>query len=368
MPRSDPQEMIRAPRSQSGEDAKERTGGPSREWAQAEQLRYIIPFVESKGFRWIDIARKFDLPARPEKLKNERIEAAVLLAAFEHVAELTGDDAAMLDYYSGLPHGSIPIFDYVALCAGSVRDGLKNWERFIAIRTNCYRMEFTEDADFGYLTWHIPDRLGPRTQNMFAKIAWATSRIEHMIGQPTPELRIDLTSTAPRCGSCFQHRYGNRLKFGQPYDRILIPVRFLDLRPPKSETNLYSIVESAALAEIDEANALNDPLIKVKTVIGEQMKSGTCTLETVAAQIGKSQRSLQRLLEENGTSFRGLTDDIRRTMASRYLKETDLGLKEIAFLLGFSNLSSLSRAVRGWFDMTPSEVRREARTRTRRER
>jgi len=336
-----------------------------REWAQAEQLQFIIPFAQSRGFRWPEIAHKYGLPETLEDLKGERVDAAALLAVFEHIAELTGDDSAILDLYSELPHGAIPIFDYVALCARSVRDGMKNWERFIVIRTNCYRMEFTETAEFGHLTWHLPDRLGPRTQNMFAKIAWATSRIEHMVGPQNAALRIDLTCPAPHTMSAFQKRYGPRMRFLQKHDRILIPARHLDLKPPQSEANLFSMVESAALAEVEVANSLGDPLVKIKAVIGDQLKSGVCTLEIVAEQVGKSQRSLQRLLEENGTTFRQLTDDIRKSMAARYLRETDLGLKEIAFLLGFSNLSSFSRAVRAWFDATPSDLRRSARTKER---
>jgi len=354
-------DMATARKKQSGSGRKRAI----REWAQAEQLQFIIPFVQSKGFRWSDIALKFALPETVEDLKGERVDAAALFAAFEQVAELTGDDAAILDLYSELPHGAIPIFDYVALCARSVREGMKNWERFIAIRTNCYHMEFSETADYGYLTWHIPDRLGPRTQNMFAKIAWATSRIEHMTGEKNAPLLIDLTCHAPHKLSAFQKRHGPRIRFMQQHDRIRIPARYLDLKPPKSEANLFSMVESAALAEVEVANSLGDPLVKIKSVIGDQLKSGVCTLEIVAEQVGKSQRSLQRLLEENGTTFRQLTDDIRKSMAARYIRETDLGLKEIAFLLGFSNLSSFSRAVRVWFDATPSDLRRSARSKER---
>ena len=331
----------------------------SEEWGQAEQIGYLEPLLISKGLRWQDLALRFSLPKRAADLKNQKIEMQILLEVFEYAAELIGDDAAILDYYSDMPHGAIPTFDYVALCAPSLRAALQNWQRFIALRTNCYQMTFTEDRALGILTWDVPDRLGPRTQNMFAKVAWASSRIEYIVQDPNMRLTVELTVPSPQCTSRFQKKYGNRLKFSQPQDRILIPGRYLGAVPPKSEANLYTLVETMAMAEVEKVLSMHDPITRIRAAINDHLKAGDCKLETVAKSLGMSQRSLQRHLEAEGTSFRNLTDMIRRSLASRYLRETNLGLKEIAFLLGFSDLSSFSRAVKTWFGVSPSQYRRD---------
>lgn len=330
----------------------------SGEWGQAEQIGYLEPFLVAKGFGWSDLAQRFALPERTRDLLGMKIEMTLMLEVFEYAAHIAGDDAAMLDYFSELPHGAIPTFDYVALCAPSMRQGLQNWQRFIALRTNCYRMVFDEGATHGILSWDIPDRLGPRTQNMFAKVAWASSRIEYMAQDPEMELAIELTVPEPVCTSRFQQRHGKNLRFGQAYDRILIPNEFLDLVPPKGEASLYAMVEATAMAEVEKSLSLHDPMTRIKTTINDQLKSGTCKLDSVARSLGMSQRSLQRHLEAEGTSFRQLTETIRQSMASRYLRETNLALTEIAFLLGFSELSSFSRAVRNWYGVSPREYRR----------
>ncbi|WP_346908868.1 helix-turn-helix domain-containing protein [uncultured Roseibium sp.] len=330
----------------------------SEEWGQAEQIGYLEPLLVSKGKSWKGLVQRFPLPRHASDLKGRKVEMSLMLEVFEYAAELIGDDAAMLDYYSDLPHGAIPTFDYVALCAPSLRAALQNWQRFIALRTNCYHMIFTEETGFGILTWDIPDRLGTRTQNMFAKIAWASSRIEHIVQDPDLHLTIELTVPPPRCTSRFQERYGNRLLFSQARDRILIPYRYLAAIPPKNEENLYGLVEATAMAEVEKILSLHDPINRIKAAVNEHFKSGDCKLGTVAKSLGMSQRSLQRHLETEGTSFRELTDTIRRTLASGYLRETNLTLQEIAFLLGFSELSSFSRAVKTWFGLSPSQYRR----------
>ncbi len=77
-----------------------------------------------------------------------------------------------------------------------------------------------------------------------------------------------------------------------------------------------------------------------------------------------SQSAVQRLLEKEGTSFRQLSEEVRRSAAERYLLGTDLPMKEIAYLLGFSELSTFSRAVKTWFGVSPKKVRDAPRSRS----
>jgi AraC-like DNA-binding protein len=66
-----------------------------------------------------------------------------------------------------------------------------------------------------------------------------------------------------------------------------------------------------------------------------------------------SERSLQRRLEVEGTSFLRLLDDTRRELAQEYLGQTALSLADTAFLLGFADQSSFFRASKRWFGISP---------------
>lgn len=70
-----------------------------------------------------------------------------------------------------------------------------------------------------------------------------------------------------------------------------------------------------------------------------------------------SQRTLQRRLQEEGTSYQQLLDDTRRELAEQYLGQVDLTLLEVAYLLGFADPSNFFRAFRRWFGETPGEYR-----------
>ena len=70
-----------------------------------------------------------------------------------------------------------------------------------------------------------------------------------------------------------------------------------------------------------------------------------------------SPRTLQRRLEELGTSYQELLDDVRRRSARRLLANTDLDAGEVAFLLGFEELNSFTRAFHAWEGTTPTRWR-----------
>jgi AraC-like DNA-binding protein len=62
---------------------------------------------------------------------------------------------------------------------------------------------------------------------------------------------------------------------------------------------------------------------------------------------------MQRKLKARGVSFRKLLDDTRRQLAEQYLKDSTLSVSEIAYLLGFAEVSSFSRAFRRWTGHAP---------------
>jgi AraC-like DNA-binding protein len=70
-----------------------------------------------------------------------------------------------------------------------------------------------------------------------------------------------------------------------------------------------------------------------------------------------SGRTLQRRLEELGTSYQALLDEVRRRSARRLLVKTDLDTGEVAFLLGFEELNSFTCAFHAWEGTTPARWR-----------
>ena len=103
-------------------------------------------------------------------------------------------------------------------------------------------------------------------------------------------------------------------------------------------------------------------LASVRRATAETMRAGDLKLARVAKQMAMSARTLQRQLKERGVDFKQLTDATRRRFAVNYLKDQKNTLTEVAFLLGYSELSAFNRAFKRWTGSTPLDYRRRVRT------
>ena len=70
-----------------------------------------------------------------------------------------------------------------------------------------------------------------------------------------------------------------------------------------------------------------------------------------------SERTLMRRLQDEGSSYNQLLDATRRELAQRYLRQKNLSLGQITYLLGFADQSNFFRACKRWFDASPSQYR-----------
>ena len=98
---------------------------------------------------------------------------------------------------------------------------------------------------------------------------------------------------------------------------------------------------------------------RVQKKLFQLIPSGQFGLENVAEEFGISGRTLQRNLSAENTSFNQLVKDIQKIMTFNYLEAKELSIDEIAYLVGYTELSSFYRAFKKWTGKTVSQYRKE---------
>lgn len=96
---------------------------------------------------------------------------------------------------------------------------------------------------------------------------------------------------------------------------------------------------------------------RVRACLLEMLASGHYSMTYIASKLAVSNRTLQRRLREEGTSFQKVLDELREELARHYLAATDYTSAEISFLLGYEEPNSFFRAFRAWTGQTPEIVR-----------
>jgi AraC-like DNA-binding protein len=95
----------------------------------------------------------------------------------------------------------------------------------------------------------------------------------------------------------------------------------------------------------------------VENAIAPLLPHGEIRAATIARALGISERTLARRLRAEGQSFSSLLDRLRQTLANRYLAEPGASISEIAWLLGYQEISAFSRAYKRWNGHSPRAAR-----------
>ena len=128
-------------------------------------------------------------------------------------------------------------------------------------------------------------------------------------------------------------------------------------------TTLQAVNESLRQIAVDYLTAhFGDPgqtiSSRVRLAIRRTLSTAQASKSAVADLLGMHQRTLQRRLEAERTSFEEIREEVRKQCALRYLCETRVPFSQLAGLIGLSEQSALTRSCRRWFEATPSEIRK----------
>jgi AraC-like DNA-binding protein len=148
------------------------------------------------------------------------------------------------------------------------------------------------------------------------------------------------------------------VRFAAPYCGIVFDKQYLENPLESADSKLHSVLRKHAeqmLAELPKTHNLTE---KVRTLIAAELPHGQPRIGQIARQLSMSSRTLERRLENDGTTFTALLDDLRRGLAEKYVVSRDLSLSEVAFLLGFSHSAAFHRAFKRWTGQTPLIYRR----------
>lgn len=110
------------------------------------------------------------------------------------------------------------------------------------------------------------------------------------------------------------------------------------------------------LADLDRTASLAE---RVRSALLEILPAGEVSMQMISRKLAVSVRTLQRRLQDEGTSFQQTLDSLRESLAYHYLRNTTMSSAEISFLLGFDDSNSFARAFHSWTGKTPHKVRTE---------
>jgi AraC-like DNA-binding protein len=152
------------------------------------------------------------------------------------------------------------------------------------------------------------------------------------------------------------------VEFAQRENSLLIPEAVmtarLDHHCPAALDALQAAAD-AALARVQQPSLAAE--VRARILARLRSRRGDCSVESIAAAMHVSPRTLQRRLESDGASFSGVLEQAQQERCMELL-DSPATLEEIGEAIGLSGSRALSRAFKRWTGRTPSEHRRLGRS------
>src|SRR5207247_3082308 len=174
-------------------------------------------------------------------------------------------------------------------------------------------------------------------------------------GQITP-LRLELTRPVKN-RTLLESHFGCRVRFKAARNALVWRSSDLDRPFVTHNEELLTMIGAQLESELKSRNTSMNVGEQVKHTLRRSLAGKRPTLQDVAQELGMGARTLQRRLTDAGISFQQLVEDTRRDLAHHYLKQSNVELNEIAFLLGFEDANSFFRAFQAWEGTSPMEWR-----------
>src|SRR5690606_16800270 len=128
----------------------------------------------------------------------------------------------------------------------------------------------------------------------------------------------------------------------------------------RADPDLFGVLEDHVRLLGERVPSEPAEVAEVRHAIVEQLKGGDPSLEQVAKKLAMSPRTLQRRLQEHGLRYADRRDSARAAAARSYLRDRQISMAEVAYLLGFAEQSSFNRAFKRWTGKAPNEYRKTA--------
>jgi AraC-like DNA-binding protein len=332
---------------------------PAQANHDATWTRQAARFLESEGYPREPLLRESGLLHHDIESRQARIPFECQARLMELAASVTGDDCFGLHFALTRDVRDAGLLGYVGIASKTVVEALQNLIRYHRVFSEAGSLEFRLGAETGQLTWR-PLVLIPANDRQAREFTGAllVRAYRQLSGRNLTPRRVWFTHPRDDRLAEFERLLNAPTRFGQ--ERNLLEWSRADLETPipTADDRLLAILRDYCEEILRQRSTQAGGLLeRVEREIADRLARGEAQAASVAGSLGMSTRTLARRLNEAGTSFAGVLDALRRDLALRYLQDKTLSLTEIAFLLGYSEVSAFNHAFKRWTGQTPSGAR-----------
>lgn len=292
---------------------------------------------------------------------DDRAPLSAYVALLDACVDMAGDPAFALRFGQDEQTAQLSIVKLLSGSAGNARQGhhlINRYSRLLfdgaGTQEDLLKLVRRDDGVWIELNSDVHRRHPRLVEVAFARCLKGIA--DHAGHRPFP-YEIHFAYPEPAHRNDYDRTFESHLTFDTPWNAFRIDEAFLEKEIPKKSRHIegyvFGVLKDRADLLLGKLHANSTMLGRVQRELLPVLHTGGDTLHHIATQLGMSRRTLHRRLKAEGTTFQSVLDDLRQDRAIYLLRRRQLSVNEVAYLVGFAEPSSFTRAFKRWTGHSP---------------
>ena len=250
------------------------------------------------------------------------------------------------------------LFYYALASSDTLGEALQRGARYSAIVNEGITLRLREAKDIRInFEYAGVSRHSDRHQIEFA-MAVLTRICRKLTNRHLQASRVNFTHRRRNDTAKLKTFFGSDVAFGAVADEVIFPTSIKQLAVVGADPYLNDVLikycEQAIAARSTKPSSFG---LNVENLIATHLPHGKARVGEIARKLGVSQRTLARRLSAEGLTFASVLQRLKSELAERHLADESLSISEIAWLLGYQDVSAFTHAFKRWTGRAPREIR-----------
>lgn len=323
----------------------------------SQYVQQIADQITRMGARLPDWFQRLQEPGPTGELEVQHLSLADFRQLVLDAIRLTGDPAFGLLVGERLLVNSHGMLGYVTSQSVTPREALELIARYFPLRTslvlirlelthNRARLCFQENAPLGDIAMPVIEAIVLTIKNLFEYVTMGVCRVS------AAAFAFDTPAHSPLTRELF----GCEVQYQAGWNGFELLLAQLD--KPVRASNPKALMQAIQRCQEELSRLARKQGIASRVrILMLEKQSGLPSLQVTARLLNLTPRTLHRRLIEEGTSYRDIIESVRQQLAMDHLRDDQLSLQEIAFMLGYGDMANFRRAFKRWTGEAPSVYR-----------
>lgn len=250
------------------------------------------------------------------------------------------------------------LFYYVLASSDTLGEALQRGARYSTIVNEgvALRLREAKEIRINFEYAGVP-RHSDRHQIEFSIVA-LTRICRQLTNRHLQASRVSFTHRRRNDTTELRTFFGSEVTFGAAVDEVIFPTSIKQMVVVDADPYLNDVLIKYCDEALSTRSTNRTPFgLKVENIVALHLPHGKARAGEIASMLGVSRRTLARRLSSEGLTFGGVLQQLKADLAKRHLADETLSISEIAWLLGYQDVSAFTHAFRRWTGKAPTAIR-----------